>query len=692
MVERGRGISPKKREGLPSVTVLEIVDQDSDGELIGQPAQWRNDTPPPQIVLAPLPQRAPGATAALRVGDRVLARLKKETHGSYEARVMKHLGQSTRQILGVYRAGRAGKEASVKPVDRKIKYDLSVARNDSKNAKDNNLVTVEISSSGHDGLKRARVVEVHDTIDDQRSLSLVAIHNHGIMTGFSQEALKEASRARRPRLGQRTDLRGIPLVTIDPADAHDFDDAVAATPDKSKLNKGGWIVYVAIADVAHFVRPGGALDETARLKGNSCYLPDRVVPMLPELLSNDLCSLRPHEERPCLAVRMVFDREGNKLRHKFMRGLMRSKAQLSYTQVQNAVDGKPDDITKPLLKSVLNPLWQSYEALSKARDRRSPLKLELPEYAIELAKDAIIAVKKKERLDAHRLIEEFMIQANVCAAETLEARRMPLIYRIHEPPAEDKLGALRDVLKTIDLKLAPNQTLTTRNFNLILDKTRSSGYADLVSNIVLRTQSQAYYGARNSGHFGLNLHRYAHLTSPIRRYADLIVHRALIRTLELGRDGLTDEDIERLEETSELISNHERRAMAAEQDSMDRFVAAFLSEHIGMTFNARVSGVTRFGLFVRLPETGADGIVPMRTLSDDYYIHDDKRHALVGCYKGGVYRLGQSVSVRLEEASPLTGGLRFDILTGPDYEKNTNKKTAGRGNSRRAKKRKKQRC
>ncbi len=687
-IERRRGKSVHKADELPPVTVLEIVGQDTDGELIGRPTEWRSDKPIPTIILAPGPRRAP--TPALGIGDRVLARLKKEADGSYEARVMKRLGQSAHTILGVFRKGRGGKEARVEPVDRRTRYDLVVAPSDAAKAKDGNLVTVEILSDRKHGPKRARVLEVHGTIDDQRSVSLIAIHSHGLPTGFTDEALDEAKSAGRPRLGRRTDLRNVPLVTIDPADAKDYDDAVAATPDKNKANKGGWVIHVAIADVAHYVRPGSALDRGAKLKGNSCYFPDRVVPMLPERLSNDLCSLRGDEVRPCLAVRMVFDKDGNKLRHRFMRGLMRSQARLSYEQAQSAIDGNVDKTTKLIAETVLKPLWQAYDTLSKARQRRGPLDLELPEHKIMLSDDGSISgIQLKERLDAHRLIEELMIQANVCAAKTLEAKGISLVYRVHEPPSEDKLASLRDFLKTIDLSLAPGQTIKSKNFNGILQKTRDSGYADLVSDVVLRTQSQAIYSAKNKGHFGLNLRRYAHFTSPIRRYADLIVHRALIRALKLGRDGLTDEEIETLDETAELISNHERRAMAAERDSTDRFVAAFLSERVGVTFDARISGVTRFGLFVRLNETGADGIVPMRSLSDDHYVHEEKRHALVGRHNGGIYRLGQTVSVRLEEATPLTGGLRFDILTPPEHGKKVKKKTSSQTRSKPHKRRKK---
>ncbi|MGI9382388.1 MAG: ribonuclease R family protein, partial [Methyloligellaceae bacterium] len=435
-------------------------------------------------------------------------------------------------------------------------------------------------------------------------------------------------------------------------------------PDDDPANPDGWIVIVAIADVAFHVRPGTALDEEALKRGNSVYFPDRVVPMLPERISNDLCSLREGEDRPCLAVRMRFDKAGRKIGHDFLRGLMRSAAKLAYAQAQAAIDGQPDDSTGPLLDTVLRPLWDAYGALKRARDSRGPLELDIPERKIVLDTAGRVAdVVVPERLDAHKLIEEFMIQANVAAAETLERKRAPLIYRVHDAPSKEKIAALGDFLSTLDIKLPKAGVLKPEQFNKILAQTRDRDIGELVSEVVLRAQAQAEYTPANLGHFGLNLRRYAHFTSPIRRYADLIVHRSLIRALELGSDGLSDPEIPQLDEIASAISDTERRAMSAERETVDRLIAGHLADQIGATFAARISGVTRTGLFVRLATTGADGFVPGSSIGDDFFRHDERLQALVGERTGLAFRLGDRVEARLVEAIPSAGALRFELLS-----------------------------
>lgn len=676
LIEKGHGKSLKDPSRLPPVTVIDIIDQDTDGELLGRPAQWDSKTPAPQIVLAPGEGSGRRGGTAIGIGARVLARLKKMPDETYEARIIKALGQSAHKILGVFRKGSTEREGRVKPVDRKTRYEIIVDRKDSRDAKPGELVTVEVKGGHKHGTKRGRVLEVLGDVSDQRSVSLIAIHTHGIPMGFSEDEEKQAQKAKQPALGRRTDLRDLPLVTIDPDDARDFDDAVCAEADPSESNPGGWIVHVAIADVAHFVRPHTPLDLGARKRGNSCYFPDRVVPMLPERLSNELCSLRPLEDRPSMVARMVFDHAGRKIAHTFLRGLMTSKARLTYTQAQRAIDGTPDDITAPLLDSSLKPLWAAYRALSHARDKRGPLDFDLPEHKIILSEDGQVErIGFRERLDAHRLIEEFMIQANVCAAETLEQKKAPFIYRVHDAPSDEKFVALRDFLGSLDIKMPANQVLKPEHFNGILEKAKGTPHEAMIGEVVLRSQSQAVYATDNLGHFGLNLRRYSHFTSPIRRYADLVVHRALIRYCDLGGDGLTQDEIETMTQTAESITTFERRAMAAERDSADRYVASYLADRVGAIFKGRVAGVTRFGLFIKLDETGADGIVPMKSLDDDFYHHDENGHALIGERNGGAYRLGQKVSVKLVEAAPLTGGLRFELLTAPDYSsRKTSKK------------------
>jgi ribonuclease R len=517
------------------------------------------------------------------------------------------------------------------------------------------------------GPKRGKVLEVVGREDDPRAASLIAIHARGIPTGFPPDAEAEAEAAQPPTLAGRTDLRAMPLVTIDPPDARDHDDAVYAEPDDDPRNPGGWIVWVAIADVAAYVRPGSALDAVARDKSNSVYFPDRVEPMLPEVLSAGLCSLREGEPRACLAVRMVFGRDGRKRSHRFHRGLMRSAAKLSYEEAQAAIDGRPDDRAQPLMERVLTPLFAAYAVLKFGRDLRAPLEIESAERRIHFGADGQIAsITPRASLPAHKLIEEFMIQANVCAAETLEQRRTPLIYRVHDTPSDEKIQALVDFLDTLGIAWSKGQRPTTERFDKLLAQTRGGPHADIVNEVVLRTQMQAIYDTDNIGHFGLNLDRYAHFTSPIRRYADLVVHRGLIRALGLGDDGLTDTDVVRMKETAEHITMAERRAMAAERDATDRYVAAFLSERVGAEFQGRITGVTRFGLFVRLAETGADGLVPISSLGGEYFRHDERAHALVGERTGGRWRLGREVDVRLKEAVPITGGLLFEMLSDPE--------------------------
>jgi ribonuclease R len=658
LIERGRKRSFTKPGALPDVLVLEISGQDPDGELLARPQRWDHDEAPPQIIVNP------GSDGgAIGKGERILARLM-QTRDGYEARIIKKLGASAHKVLGVYRAG--AREGRIVPIDRKTKTEFIVDARDNAGAVANELVLAEPLSGRASGLPRARIVERLGNMDAPKAVSLIAIHAHGIPTEFPKETLDEAARAKPADPRGRTDLRAVPLVTIDPEDARDHDDAVWAGPDDDASNHGGHIVIVAIADVAHYVTPNSALDREAWKRGNSAYFPDRVVPMLPEALSADLCSLREGEDRPCLAVRMIFDKHGKKKRHEFLRGLMRSAARLTYAQAQRAFDGKPDEHNREIAKITLKPLWEAYQILAKARDVREPLNLDLPERRIQLGEDGKVkSIAFRERLESMRLIEEMMIQANVAAAESLERAKLPLIFRVHEQPSKEKLFSFSDYLRTIGIPFAKGQVVKPGVFNQILARAKNTPHADVMNDVVLRTQAQAIYAPDNIGHFGLNLARYAHFTSPIRRYADLVIHRALIRALKLGEDGLTDSELGKLAQTAEHISMTERRAMAAERDSTNRYVAAFMEERVGASFDARVTGVTRFGLFVRLPETGAEGLIPMRSLGQEFFRHDERSHALIGDRSGVKYGLGDILSVRLVEAAPLTGGLRFELTQAP---------------------------
>jgi ribonuclease R len=652
---------------LPPTVMADITGRDSDGELIATPTEWDEEqsgaAPKIRIHVARRPQ--PGTAAG--VGDRALLRVEKpDADGAaYSGRVIKVVDHAKSRVLGIFRALPGGGGRLV-PVDKKqAGRELNIAKADSGGAEDGDLVSVDLVRSRGFGLASGKVKERLGSLASEKAVSLIAIHAHEIPQAFSPAALREAEAAKPATLQGREDWREVPLVTIDPPDAKDHDDAVHAEPDPDPNNKGGFILNVAIADVAFYVRPGSALDRDALTRGNSVYFPDRVVPMLPERISNDLCSLVPGQPRGALAVRMVIGADGRKRSHSFHRILMRSAAKLSYAQAQAAIDGRPDDTTGPLLETILKPLYAAYGCVKLARDERSPLDLDLPERKILLKADGTVdRVVVPERLDAHRLIEEFMILANVAAAEMLEKKALPLIYRVHDEPTVEKVHNLQEFLKTLDLPFAKSGALRPALFNRVLAQVKGHDSEPLVNEVVLRSQAQAEYSAENYGHFGLNLRRYAHFTSPIRRYADLVVHRALIRGLGLGEGALPPtETMESLSEVAAQISVTERRAMKAERETADRLIAHFLADRIGATFQGRISGVTRAGLFVKLSDTGADGLIPIRTLGSEYFNYDEARHALVGSRSGAMHRLGDVVDVRLVEAAPVAGALRFELLS-----------------------------
>ncbi|RWA74918.1 MAG: ribonuclease R [Mesorhizobium sp.] len=649
---------------LPHVAVLDIVGRDADGVLLANPSEYTGPGSPPVIAI----RISRGTTGPVPgIGDRVLAKTFPTDDPSgpaYTGRVMKVFEKRSEAVLGVFRVLKDG-TFRIEPVERR-QPELIVDKEFQNGAKNGDLVEVEPARASRYGLPRAKVLAVLGSLTSEKAVSMIAIHAHDIPHIFPTDVIAEADAAKPAALAGREDWRDLPLVTIDPADAKDHDDAVLATPDTDAKNPGGVIVTVAIADVAAYVRFGTPLDREALKRGNSVYFPDRVVPMLPERISNDLCSLRGGEDRPAIAVRMTFSAEGRKLRHSFHRIMMKSAAKLAYPQAQAAIDGAPDDRTKPILETVLRPLWDAYAVLKRGRDARQPLELDLPERKILLKPDGTVdRVVVPERLDAHKLIEEFMIQANVAAAETLEGKKEPLVYRIHDAPSLAKQESLREFLQTLSLSLARGAQMRPSQFNGILERVRGADNEALVNEVVLRSQSQAEYSPKNIGHFGLNLRRYAHFTSPIRRYADLIVHRGLIAALGLGPGGLTQAEADRLEEVAALISAAERRAMAAERDTVDRLIAAYLAERINDTFDARISGVTKAGLFVQLPQYGADGFIPVSSLNGDYYIYDETARSLFGERTGKGYQLADRVEVRLLEVAPMAGAMRFEMLSDP---------------------------
>jgi ribonuclease R len=650
-----RRSSYRDAQKLPPVSVLQVEAPDADGDIYARPVDWNDAAPPPRILMT-----LKSSDPALGVGDRILARLTAtpgEQH-AYEARMIRRIGTNPERILGVYRAGSDG--GRVMPIDKGSNNEFIIPAGATGGAKDGELVEAEQTGpKGRMGLPKAKIVSRLGDPTGPRAVSLIAIHQHGIPDHFPDAVVAEADAAKPASIKGRTDLRQIDLLTIDPVDARDRDDAcyVDAHDD------GTFTIWVAIADVAHYVTPGSELDREARNRGNSTYFPDRVVPMLPDTLSGDLCSLHENVDRACLAVAMKVDAHGNKISHEFHRGIMNSIASLNYEQAQAAMDGNPDDKTAPLVETIIKPLYAAYAALAKARVARQPLDLDLPERRIELDEDGkVTAVNFKERLDAHRLIEEFMVLANVCAAETLIAKKTPLLFRVHEEPSPTKLDALREVAEASGLVLAKGQVLKTAHLNRLLAQAQGTDADELINIATLRSMTQAYYNAENFGHFGLALLNYAHFTSPIRRYSDLIVHRALIAAHGWGKDGLSPWDIEHLDETAKQISDTERRSMMAERDTTDRYLAAFLSEHVGAEFGGRISGIAKFGVFVKLDGTGADGMIPIRNLGREYFHYDADTQTLTGSETGNTIGLGQRARVRLVEAAPITGGLIVELL------------------------------
>jgi len=646
------------RDNIPAVAVFEITEITLDGTVYGSPVAH----PDLESKLGKsIPIDLKISVKSPIAGDRILVKLSYGHDGSLAAKMMRNLGQKRSKLI----VGRAIKHKNnwiIEPIDKKDRdtYQLVSEPDD---LMDGHLIEVllENDAAYRGALQRkiARFCKIIGHDDDPRAISLIAMYENGLSSHFPDSVIADTETMKVPPLGKREDLRTIPLVTIDGADARDFDDAVFAEHDGS----GGFHIIVAIADVAYYVREGTALGQEAKKRGNSTYFPDRVVPMLPEILSNDLCSLKPNEDRACMGFHLSVDSDGRLTRHKVFRGLMKSVARLTYDQVQAAFDGVTDTITDVLLDPVLRPMLDAFRVLDKAREKRGALDINMPERRIVINdKGRMTGVTLRERYDSHKLIEEFMILANVAAAEALEAKRASCIYRVHDQPASERLDSARAFLDGFGLVLAKGNVPKPKVLNSLLHKVKGEDYAHLINEVILRAQSQAVYSPDNTGHYGLALTKYAHFTSPIRRYADLVVHRSLIKAYGLGEGGLSKEEEVLLAEIAEHISRTERISMEAERSAIDRFAASYLENRIGAEFAGRISGVTRFGLFVRLLENGADGLVPIRTLPHDYYVHDEGAHALIGRKSHRVFRLGALVSVRIREADRLTGSTILELV------------------------------
>jgi ribonuclease R len=667
VIESGRGRAFNKLGGVPRVTVLKIVVADDSGHVFGQPEHWEADTPAPKLRIIEKDRRG-----ALGIGDRVLARTE-ERGEKWVAHPLKKLAKRQELVLGVLR--QEGTRFWLTPVEKKERRELAVS--DVADGEAGDLVLCEVSGRG--GRVSARVDAVLGDPFAPKSFSLIAIHKYELPHAFSDAVIAEANRVAKQPLGEREDLTHLPIVAIDPADARDHDDAIWAARDEDEDNKGGWKAIVAIADVSFYVRPDSALDKVARARGNSVYFPDRVVPMLPEELSADICSLREGEHRAAMACHLTIAKDGTLKAWRFTRAKIRVAANIAYEDAQGAIDASQEErvelsspvcfmpevegpLPNALVETALKPLWGCWRALLAARNKREPLELDLPERQVVLdEKGRIESVAPRERLDAHRLVEDFMIDANVAAARALEAKKAPVMYRVHEPPSREKLEALKDYLETFGIEFTLGQVIKPATFNRIIERVGESDARPEIMEQLLRTQMQARYAPERLGHFGLALGTYAHFTSPIRRYADLLVHRALVSAYRLGEGGLPPSDAEKFEEIGEQISRLERRAMEAERETVDRYVAAYLADQVGQVVMCRITGVQPFGFFATVVEFGGDGLVPVSTIGEEYFRYGEKAQQLVGEETGTTFRMGQRLKLRIAEANPVSGSLRFEL-------------------------------
>jgi len=666
LIDSSPGRAFHQAGGVPKVTVLRVQAVDDGGSVWAVPEQWHAETPPPRLRVL---ER--GRKGALGIGDRVLCRTEEKGQG-FIAHPMKKLARSAELALGVVK--QEGERFWLSPVDKRERRELFIA--DLKDAEVGDLVLCEVT--GRPPRVSARVDAVLGDPFAPRSFSLIAIHKHGLRHEFAQEAIDEAHRVAKQLLSEREDLTHLPIVAIDPEDARDHDDAIWAEPDA----QGGWNAIVAIADVSFYVRPGSELDREARARGNSVYFPDRVVPMLPEELSADVCSLKEGEDRAAMACHLTIDRDGNLNSWRFTRAKVRIAANIAYEDAQAAIDAAGEErievssptcsmpevegpVPRELVEKALKPLWACWRALFAARQKRDPLELDLPERRVMLdEKGRIASIAPRDRLDAHRLVEDFMIAANVAAARALEAKKAPVMYRVHESPSREKLAALKDYLKTFGIEFTLGQVIKPGTFNRVIERVGDADGREEIMEQLLRTQMQARYGPERLGHFGLALATYAHFTSPIRRYADLLVHRSLVSAYKLGDGGLPAGEEERFEQIGEQISMLERRAMEAERETIDRYVAAFLADRQGQLVECRITGVQPFGFFAAVDNLGGDGLLLAKDLGQEYFRYDEAARALVGDETGETYRVGQRLTLRLAEANPVSGSLRFELPEG----------------------------
>ena len=598
-------------------------------------------------------------------GDRVLASvIGVDRRGRRQGAIVEVLERRSPRLVG-----RVVEEAGlvvVTPDDRRLHQDVLITPGKDRGARSGQIVVVEITDQPT--MQRGPMGRVLAVLGERLTPSLVvemAIASHDLPQEWPAAALRDAANVEpevsAAEIKGRVDLRGLPLVTIDGDDARDFDDAVYAEP-----NESGFRLIVAIADVSHYVRPGTALDEEAYNRATSVYFPGFVVPMLPETLSNGICSLNPKVERLCMVCEMQVDHDGAVARSKFYAAVMRSHARLTYNRVWQAIGEKDADARHELADVLpqLKHLHQLYKLLAKARQKRGAIDFESSEVEFRLgAGGEVMQLGAYERNDAHKLIEECMIAANVEAARYLQKRHMPTPYRVHAPPPASKYDDLLEFLREFKLSLPPLEQVTPGDFSALLKKVRKRPDASLIESVLLRSQSLAVYQPGDPGHFGLGLDSYTHFTSPIRRYPDLLVHRAIRHTLTGGKASDYQYSPSQMASLCVHCSHNERRADEAERDVDERYKCAWMEKHVGSEFAGIVSGVTSFGLFVELAESKINGLVHITQLPNDYYHFDATRRLLSGERRGLKFRLGDEVRVQVLRASLEDRKIDFRLVT-----------------------------
>ncbi len=628
----------------------------------------------------------PGMLGGAAHSDKVLVQLMSRRQGRYEGRVIAVLNRATTRLVGVYMAG--GNTGLVTPEDSRFPYNLIIRKEDSRGAKNGDAVLAEVTSfaAGQRNLDGI-ILEVLGNPKDIQVQTEMVIRKFDLPHVFTQEVTGQVE-ALDPEVKMstsRTDLRNVVHVTIDGETARDFDDAVAIEPLKK-----GFRLYVSIADVSHYVRPQTPVDAEAYQRGTSVYFPTRVIPMLPERLSNNLCSLVPNEDRYTFTAVLDFDEHGNRLAKRFMKSIIRSRHRLTYTIVKQILADKDVAVRSqyPDMIEDLERMGQLALSLEKQRTKRGSIGFELPEPLVVLGEDNTVqTIKRSERNQAHKLIEEFMLAANEAVAEALEQGRIDSLYRIHEPPDPLKVAEFTEFSQSMGLKVDDGGG-SPQWFGKVLAMAAGTPQEYIISNLLLRTMQQARYSPHNLGHFGLAATHYTHFTSPIRRYPDLMVHRALAASLQKKGPAKPTGEAVSTEESGSFLSKRERVAVEADREMVERLQVHFMADKIDETFEAVISGVTSFGLFVELTEVFVNGAVPITGMRDDYYELEEGRHRLIGQRTRTVFQLGDLVRVRLTSVEIPRRRINFsveeklaratDILAAPVAGKRTKGDSAGR--------------